>query len=304
MEREIQVEITNECPNDCLHCSSFDLRMLPHPNPVNCQKLESFVRRVPGKKIVILTGGEPLCSESLIDICTSLHKIPDTRIGLFTCGIPKKDGVLDYVDSSYAMELFTRGVSECYVSLYGNNAEIHNKITNADTFSLTCKSIKSFVGAGIRTHAHIVITRQTIGHLSEVVKFAADLGMESVRLLHLVKVGSAVSHWNQIGVDVNDQIQEIIRVLSEWQTQSRIRVSLSGFPQLLPCRPVDGALGCQRGSGVIYISYDGLVFPCACAKADDSEVLGVIDSIETVISNLGKYDSIRCFNDCLNHTHH
>ena len=128
--REIQVEITNQCPLNCVLCSSKELRMCTERGKVTLQNLTELITRIPGQKRVFLTGGEPLSCYDLEEICGQLSVLPDVELGLYTCGVREKDGQLYSVDEVFAKKLFDQGIRECYLSLYGYDANSHIRFSS------------------------------------------------------------------------------------------------------------------------------------------------------------------------------
>lgn len=166
-----------------------------------------------------------------------IGKSEGTTFGLFTSGIINKEGTLQCVSESKAELLKSIGITDCYVSLYGINEDIHNRITDNDSFQLTCRSIENMKKAGICIRAHVVLNSLNINHINEFFGFAEERGIVSIRILHLVKAGMAVHTWDTIGVSLTKQIDVIKRMLIMAENHPTVSVSVSGFPEIMPCRP-------------------------------------------------------------------
>ena len=71
---EISIEITQQCPNHCIHCSSFSTwhtnMMMPWP------KLREVIDDAVtlGAKTICLSGGEPFLHPNIIDIVKYIHE--------------------------------------------------------------------------------------------------------------------------------------------------------------------------------------------------------------------------------------
>lgn len=299
MKREIQVEITNQCHLNCIHCSSKNLRALPPHDKLFSQQLIQFLTKMGGNNHVYLTGGDPLCLKSLPELCNSLSAIKDLELGLFTNGIVTDNSSFKSISIEYAHDLCNMGIKDCYISLYGPNAPMHNCITNADTFDLTCASIKNLASSGIETNAHIVLSKISISKLIDTIQLAERLGMKSARILHLVKTGNAVDNWDSIGLHAYEQENKILEILNAY-TPNSFKVTISGYPHISPCRPIEDAIGCQRGINLLYITYDGAIYPCACTKSNENFRIGFIQDIDHAITELQKYNKVNYFDECAN----
>lgn len=297
--KEIQIEISHICPLNCIHCSSKDLRLGKISSGITIQSLERFISQIPGDKQVNLTGGEPLSYPTLLELCQTIHEIPQTRIGLFTCGVYEKERKLLPVSIFDAQILHASGVEDCYISVYGKEKNAHNYFTRKPSFDLTCESIQNLQAAGIQTHAHIVLSRQTVDELHDLLCFICTLGMKSVRVLRLVKHGSAEDNWELIGTDIDIQ-ESTIRYLIANQDNFGINVSVSGFPSIIPCRPIKNAIGCQRAISLLYVTFSGEIYPCACAKGNHGMELGSLDYSEQAIAKLKEYEDISYYPTCIN----
>lgn len=299
MRKEIQIEITSKCSLNCAHCSSLSLRNNYLQEKVSPEKVASLIKLLPGEKHIYFTGGEPLIADNLEQYCLKIREKSNATLGLFSSGVININGNLRCVSTVEAEELKHAGITNCYISLYGVNADIHNRITGYDSFQYTCQSIENMKNAGIHIHAHVVLNRLNIEHINDFYTFAEEYGIESVRILHLVRAGMAIQTWNTIGIPLNRQIETIKQFLALTGNYPKLSVSVSGFPEIMPCRPDAYALGCQRGSNVIFITFEGEVYPCACAKNIKELKLGTLDNITEVLRLIKKYEKVPFQHKCL-----
>ena len=296
---EIQVEISRNCPLNCIHCSSKELRARSEKRKFYNKDLVQLINYIEEDKQIFFTGGEPLCYSGLQTLCKEIGSIPNTSIGLFTCGILEKNGRLFAINHQFAEKLRSIGIRKCYLSIYGVDASSHNSISNEPSYDLTCESIKVLNAAGISTNAHVVLMKNTVEHFDKIVESISSMGIDSVRVLRLAKVGSAIDNWDLIGVNSSIQKQTVEHIIDTSRQQNK-NVSISGFPELVPCRLALDAVGCQRGKKVLYITYEGDVFPCACTKGNANMCLGNLKHMHTILSRMNEYKCVSHFPTCIN----
>lgn len=290
MEREIQIEISKQCPLNCVHCSSLELRLEESMQKFDDQMLLSFFEMLSESVHVYYTGGEPLLYNGLEDLCKQTKKIRATNVGLYTCGVKRDNKKLIPLSYEDAERLAIAGVSDCYISIYSNDPKKHNFITNANTLDITCESVNHLIEAGIVVKAHIVLVNESINSLYDTIEFVKKKGFSAARILGLSKIGNAHKHWQKIGIDYNRQ-KTLIRDFISNYPKNKFEVSVSGFPELFPCRPSADAKGCQRGSKVLYITYTGEVYPCACTKNMSNYKIGSLNNLTQLIKHLKDYDN-------------
>lgn len=136
-------------------------------------------------------------------------------------------------------------------------------------------------------------------NLDDTIRYIEQIGVKEIRILRLVKNGSAIENWYEIGVSYtiqNNAIYEIINKIDTYKT----RVTVSGFPEYHPCRPSNHSYKCQAGTNLLYITYQGEVYPCACTKNQKSFMIGKInenEKIQQYIKEMARIDyHLRCLN--------
>lgn len=297
---EIQIEITNKCPSKCIHCSSKGLRAGSEPSGISINNVKKLIECIPGQKQIYLTGGEPLCYEEMDRFCEMVSQCKDASVGLYTCGLISQNGTVKAIDKARARKLKRLGINRCYFSLYGKDAQSHNFVTGINSFDDTCESIRNIQEAGISACAHVVLTKIAYEQIEDIIFLASKLHMESVRLLRLVKAGSAVDHWEQIGLDTEDQEKRIIETMKT-PNNSKMSITISGFPHIFPCRDIPCSVGCQRGINLLYVTYSGDIFPCACVKNRSNQKIGNINDRELAIEKIKPHNNVSYYPTCLNH---
>jgi MoaA/NifB/PqqE/SkfB family radical SAM enzyme len=279
---EIHFEIENRCMLNCRHCSSFAANDGKAMN-YTIEEMIAFLQLFPEKKYVFLTGGEPLMHEQFDDIVYSLkNKVPDVSVGAFTTGIAASHGELYGMTEERARSLAALGLNRCYFSLYSAQEKNHDWMTKKEgSFALTLDAIHKLHAHQIEARINLVITKKNQAELDEMIELAASLGCTEVRLLKLINHGRAENCWSDIGVTETEYRESVLKHAGKHQN---IKITASSCPDLLPCRPLEGAQGCQAGSKLAYVTYEGKVFPCACAKNNACHYIGKLEDVDALKS--------------------
>lgn len=271
---EVHFEIENSCLLHCRHCSSWATEEGKNKK-YEMQHMDDFLQLFPEKNTVFLTGGEPLLHKEVDEILRFLKRNDkEVSIGVFTTGITKRNGKLCGISQEQAFRLADWGLNLSYFSIYSDCAEEHDWMTGvAGSFNMTVQSIQRFVEQGIEVRINLVVTKRNVKKLGQIIKMASALGCTEVRLLKLVNHGRAEGCWADIGLTVQEY-KECVRKFA--CISDGIRITASSSIEILPCRPMEHAQGCQAGSNLAYVTYEGAVFPCASVKNNVKYKIGSI----------------------------
>lgn len=296
---ELQFEIEKACLLDCIHCSSADMRS-KGMRSYSDEELLDFLSLFHGNVHVYFTGGEPLLYTNLTRLCAQITlENKHIEIGLYTTGncVGRRA-----VSKDLSRNMAQAGIVDCYFSIYSDNEDEHDKWTETKgSFSNTLESIRILKNAGIIPKAHLVLTQNNQNKINQVIEFCQEIGMEEVRILKLTPSGNAKKHWEQIGIPIEVQ-NKLLRQLIPQKMNYSVKITLSGYPDLHPCRSWEGAVGCQAGINLLYIDSEGDVFPCACSKRNPARFrIGHITELakihQYITSREKNVNNDRCLNE-------
>jgi MoaA/NifB/PqqE/SkfB family radical SAM enzyme len=254
-----------------------------------------------GSVHLYLTGGEPLLSSELQSTIKKIKVLaPHVEVGLFTCGVINTSSNLQPMNLETTKSLKDSGLTDCYLSLYHVEKSVHDFITNQPfSFDCTMETISNLMSVGIEAKIHLVVNKYNVQSLEHIIREISEIGVKEIRILRLVHGGNAIENWSEIGVSYatqNEAILEIINKINDFDT----KITVSGFPEDFPCRPFENSIKCQAGINVLYITYSGDVYPCACTKNQGQCLIGNISEPDKI----GKFlvdNKSRIFNEhCLN----
>lgn len=181
--RTVTLAMTERCNLRCIMCNSIRayekaIRVKPDMTELTTQEFCRLVDDLSklGVKSVILGGGEPFLREDALAI---IEKIKKGRLGLH---IVTNGTLLNRGSISWMVEV---GVDSISFSLDAPEPGLNDRIRGLGSFAATKKSIETLIqqrGEAKRPRVGIqmCVMSLNVGKMSEFVRFATDLGVESV----------------------------------------------------------------------------------------------------------------------------
>lgn len=297
---EIHIEVENKCLMNCKHCSSYEMRQLKD-REFKYNDLANILKLIKGEVHLYMTGGEPLLYDELLKTLINIKEEKlDIKVGLFTCGIVNSSKGIKPIDLERAKQLKDNGVQDCYLSIYHKDELVHDFITSQpSSYKNTIETIKNLKEAQIEVKVHLIVNKFNVENLDNIIRYIERIGVKEIRILRLVKNGSAVNNWDEIGVSYDIQNKAIYEIISKIDTFTT-RITVSGFPEYHPCRPSINSSKCQAGTNLLYITYQGEVYPCACTKNQKSFIIGKVNEIEKIQKYITKMEKVDYHLSCLN----
>jgi MoaA/NifB/PqqE/SkfB family radical SAM enzyme len=297
---ELQVEIENKCFMDCKHCSSHEMRQLGERD-FSVNDLIKVLKLLNTRTHVYLTGGDPILNNNILSIGKKTNQmINNINIGLFSSGIINVSDNLQPISCDYARLMKDAGIDDIYLSLYHIDKQIHDYITNmTESFKYTMETIHNLIEVGIEVKIHLVINKFNINKLDDIIRSISKLGVKEIRLLRLVQNGNATHNWNEIGISYKKQNNAIINIINNLDSYNN-KITVSGFPEITPCRPFENSIKCQAGTNLLYITYEGKIYPCACTKNQSEHLIGHISELDKIRKYIKNNKKNNCNKSCLN----
>lgn len=261
---EITIEITQQCPNRCVYCSSLsDMEKTEALSFDTICKVADDAKAL-GATSVSLSGGEPFLREDIVEIIDYLKakgfKVRVYSSGIFYNGqyatIPVNllESVKDKIDALiFNYESIDPGL---YATIMGSEPR---------SLALLEETIKTAIALGIPVEAHLVPMYCNYRQIPIVI--SKLYSMKNVSFLRLVSQGRVLE--NRELVELNeDEKKELLQILKSLKEtyQSNIRL---GLPFSAKCA------ACGTGTVKLTVRYDGYVFPCEAFKDGMMEIDGV-----------------------------
>lgn len=261
--KEITIELTQQCPNCCVYCSS-----LSSPSMRTYLSAEQIERTIDdaielGAKSINLSGGEPFLYPQILKIIDYIYK-QGVDCMVYTSGITLYEGKPISIPNEILKR--TKGiVSKLIVNIEAAEERVYNHIMGTDFggFSLMQETIRNAVALGVTVEAHMVPMKVNYLHIPEVVNLCVDLGVTQLSFLRLVAQGRAMDNLRQVLLD-KEELETAKRLMKEAAERQDIKIRLG-----VPFRDGAKRINCLTGICKLDVRYDGKVYPCEAFKNDN-----------------------------------
>jgi radical SAM protein with 4Fe4S-binding SPASM domain len=268
--KEINVEITQKCLQNCIHCSS-----MAHKDASEKLLLSEFEGLVSdlqqlGTKTMQISGGEPLLHDDVFSMI-DLSKDAGMSVELFTCGMianPYDESIAD----SVVEQLSIHRPDKIIVSLQGSWMKTHDAIARTPGSFVSAKTlISKLVDQNHYVGVHFVPMVSNLEEIEGVVKLAISIGVQEIGVLRFVPQGRGrYSKDSQMlsPEEIARLVEELVRIKNKYSIDIRVGSHLD-FLFL-----IDGkrAKECKAGKEKCLVGPNGDVIPCAVFKDLDGYV--------------------------------
>lgn len=257
---EVTIEITQQCANKCIYCSSWSDFSKTESLDYNtiCGIVDDAKEL--GAKLINISGGEPLLRPDVSDILDYV-KSKGLKVRLYTSGILYDNGYMSV--PSQVFESLQGKVDTFIVNYEASSPELYAQImgTIPENELQLDKTIQDAIRFGFDVEAHLVPMKCNFYEIPLTLKKVFSLGVSKVSLLRLVPQGRTVDNEDQTILSKNDEI-ELKRMLQDLSVRYGNKLRLGK-----PYRS-EKFTTCQTGSIRLAVRYDGFVFPCGAFKDD------------------------------------
>jgi MoaA/NifB/PqqE/SkfB family radical SAM enzyme len=242
---QITISITEQCPNNCVHCA------LPDTN--NKKSLEpDMVKDIidqcldMGSTFVIFDGGEPLVYDGLENL---INHVDSTRAisGLFTSGVG--------LNRQKAEDLKKAGLDMLTVSLDSARENNHDMMRGREgVFKEAMSAIKNSLDAGLLVNMYVVLTKRNIDELYDFYELAYEMGVHELSFFEVVPTGRWIDHEAETLSHMDyERFDRFVKYAN----------SIKG-PRIFSVPHILEMTGCFAGKKWLHFTPEGDVYPCAC----------------------------------------
>ena len=256
--KEITIEVTQQCPNRCIYCSSFsDIEKTDSLDLETIYKVVDDAKSL-GAKSVSLSGGEPFLHKDIVEIVDYLYA-KGLRVRIYSSGIYFQNGQYTSIPVSL-LEAVKGKIATLILNYETIDAGLYATImgTEADNLALLNETVKNAIAIGIPVEAHLVPMHCNFSKMPEVLEKLYSMDVQNVSFLRLVLQGRALE--NRDLVELNEEEQkDLNQILTKCAStyKDKLRIGLP-FSAKRAC--------CGTGSVKLTVRYDGYVFPCEAFK--------------------------------------
>ena len=264
--RVLAWELTRRCNLACAHCRAL-ARDEASPDELSLSEIGKVLGQVAvlARPLLILSGGEPLLREDLLDI-VALARGHDFPVVLATNGT--------LLDRERARSLREAGVRRVSISLDGARAGTHDALRQAPgAFVAALAGARAAREAGLPFQVNMTLTATTAGELTEMVALCRESGAAALHLFVLVPTGRA--RLLPVAALSPTQYEELLERACDLAARAELDIRVTCGPQfarvvrqrapdLLRHAPGSGpgVTGCLAGVNFCFIGAEGTVQPC------------------------------------------
>lgn len=256
----IFIEVTRACLLACRHCRA---NAMPWRNAMELRvdEIESItdeILRFNTKPLVIITGGDPLMREDLVEIL-DIFSERDIKLAISFSGTSlAKEEIMGEI---------SKRVESVAISLDGSNSEIHDGFRNVTgTFEKSIKIIEYLKGK-TRVQINTTVGKHNLADLENIHSLLKKLEIKAWDLFFLVPTGRATDslslNKNEV-IYVLDFLYRIHSTGDMWIKTTEApfynRRKVEGEKKLPVTRDGNG-LGVTDGRGTLFISHTGEIYP-------------------------------------------
>lgn len=308
---EISIEITQQCPNHCIHCSSYSTWHTKMIMP--WLKLREVIDDAVtlGAKTICLSGGEPFLHPDIVDIVNYIRE-KDCSCFIYSSGIIY-DGITHNALKTEVLEAISKSVTKIILNYEAADSQTYNQImgTNFGGYDILKQSIVRCVKAGIRVETHVVPMKINYKQIRDIISQCDKLGVEQVSFLRIVMHGRALENTESI-ILTESEVNSFKDLVQKIREKGSVKVRLG-----IPFSDCSTRINCLTGTKKLNIRYDGKVYPCEAFKNDlptgfskyepDSiynkrliDIYRYSDYLADIRQRLEAFQQVNCCENCMN----
>ena len=249
-------EVTHSCPLHCVYCSN-PMQLAGTQSELSTDEWGNVFQQAGGLGMLHahFTGGEPLARSDLTELIASAR-----AAGLYTNLITSGIGL----NEDRLQALVTAGLDHIQVSFQDSREDAANWIAGAKAHAHKIELSRTIRRHKIAFTVNLVVHRQNLDHLEEMITFIEQLQPERVEIAHTQYYGWALANRAAL-MPTPAQVEKAVAVVADAEKRlaGRMRVD-SVVPDYYARYPK----ACMGGWGrrLMLINPAGRVLPCHAAE--------------------------------------
>ena len=254
--RWLLAELTYACPLQCPYCSNpVDYSQYPTELSTEDWKRVLTEARKMGAVQLGLSGGEPLARTDLAEIVRHAR-----GLGYYSNLITSGYGLTE----ARIVELKEAGLDHIQVSIQASTQELNDHIAGTKSYSH-----KQEVARLVKKHGYpmvlcVVIHRQNIHQMADILKMASELGADYLELANTQYYGWA--HKNRdLLLPSREQFETAEKIAQDYKETVKGKMKIY---YVVPDYYEDRPKACMNGWGTTFLTVapDGVALPCHSAR--------------------------------------
>ncbi|MGA9042172.1 MAG: pyrroloquinoline quinone biosynthesis protein PqqE [Terriglobales bacterium] len=248
-------EVTHRCPLHCVYCSN-PLEMAAAQSELGtkdwCNVFQQAARM--GVLHLHLSGGEPLVREDILELVDAAHKA-----GLYTNLITSGVGLTEPRLSA----LLKAGLDHVQLSFQDSLESNANWIAGTRAHALKVKIAPVIRESGVAFTINMVVHRQNLDHLKEMIALAESLQPQRMEIAHAQYYGWAFKNREAL-LPTQKQVEESLRIVADAQKRMAGRIRIDAVVPDYYARYPKACMG-GWGQRQVLVDPTGKALPCHAA---------------------------------------
>jgi len=178
------------CNNNCLFCVQGDeKKKFGNKSTLEIKKILKNAKK--DCQIVVFTGGEPTIRQDLVELVKCAK-----NLGFQTIQVQSNGRM--FSKEKFCRDIIKAGANEFALALHGHIPELHNWLTQSNSFYQTIGGIKNLKKLKQRVITNTVITKSNYRHLPEIAKLLISLDIDQFQFAFVHALGSAAKNFDNI----------------------------------------------------------------------------------------------------------
>lgn len=249
----VHLQITNECPMKCRHCSQHSRE--PLDNELTSREIFALLDEMAqtGVQEITLGGGEPFCKDELIGIVAKA-----SAVGV----VPSISASGLLVSRASAKKLAESGVKQVRISFDGSSEKTYDYYRGKGTYRRAIRGIKTIREIfDCPLVIHSVIMKPNMGELLSLFKAVQKLDADVWSVDFFRPSGSAGTLSNFMLTP--DDAALVIKTLRRFSETSGMKIRMPARPCGSSSSKLFSGFGCPAGRMSCFIDSRGNVKPCS-----------------------------------------
>lgn len=250
----VTFEMTYACNEKCIHCYANYPSESNKNVKISIEKYKQLIDELYEMKVmhIAFTGGDPFMYKDFVEIFEYARKKQ------FICDIYTNAQIL--ADNSEIFERIVKAKPRAvYISLYGADAETHEKITTVKgSFDKTVSVVKEFHNRKIPVVLNMMVLTVNHEKIEENILFAKELGVGYRLGLSIIYKNDGSSTPMNYFVSDKEKIKQILKIEKKHLFSNDIPIEQNNSD-------VADSI-CAAGSTTLSVSPDGSIYPCISLK--------------------------------------
>ncbi|HYM75543.1 MAG TPA: pyrroloquinoline quinone biosynthesis protein PqqE [Candidatus Dormibacteraeota bacterium] len=249
-------EVTHRCPLHCVYCSN-PMRLAETSSELATEDWTSVFRQA-GKLGMLhahFTGGEPLARTDLTELIAAAH-VAGLYTNLITSGIGLNEQRLQ--------SLVGAGLDHIQISFQDSREEAANWIAGAKAHAHKIELSRAIRQHKIAFTVNLVVHRQNLDHLEEMIAFIEQLAPERVEIAHTQYYGWALQNRAAL-MPTRTQLEKAVAIVAEAEERLAGKMRIDS---VVPDYYAKYPKACMGGWGrrLMLVNPSGKVLPCHAAE--------------------------------------